>query len=99
MKNEIKLIKTDSGTDWEAYQVVRTDTARWVEDDMIKDIMDEHRMDRDNFAWINGYNKAIEEFEKIIDLEKEEEHNKDCIICWNLIEGFKKELKKMKMKK
>lgn len=34
MKNEdIKLIKTDSGTDWEAYQVVKTDTARWVEDD------------------------------------------------------------------
>ena len=30
---EYKLKKTDSGTDWEAYQVIKSDTARWVEDD------------------------------------------------------------------
>lgn len=31
---EKKLIKTASGTDWEAFEVVRSDTARWVEDDI-----------------------------------------------------------------
>lgn len=38
----VKLIKTDSGTDWEAYQVIKTDTARWVEDDVVnvRDILD-----------------------------------------------------------
>lgn len=35
---EYKLKKTDSGTDWEAYQVIKSDTARYIEDDIYSQV-------------------------------------------------------------
>lgn len=54
MKNEdIKLIKTESGTDWEAYQVIKTDTARWIDDEQCL-FINEHNEMMSNYCPLCG---------------------------------------------